>query len=311
MQNRVFYNEKMKAWFATVADQGVIYADVDPFHTVFRFAPNVYSFYEENIDGGSAMWMHLIEGTEKALLVDTGAGIGDLKGLICHLIGDKPLIVVNTHEHWDHVQGNYQFDTVYCHPYAVPSMTLRFMNDRVWDRFLDETGTKGARRDFRREDLIPFKPYALMTCDDGDVFDLGGGSKIEVIYTPGHASGGLSFLDIENRILFTGGMHSDNTFIFGGNTFFPYECTMEAFRDGLERLQAQHLHRIDRIFAGHEIVPLSGSYITEELQAVKDVLADPNCCEASWQNAAGRTVCRHMVGEAGIRYYLDTSFYRP
>ena len=166
-------------------------------------------------------------------------------------------------------------------------------------------------RKFKKSDFVDFKPYALMTCDDGHVFDLGGGYQVEVIYTPGHASGGLSFLDVQNRILFTGGMHSDNTFIFGGNTFFPYECTMEAFKDGLETLVEKHLHRFDRIFAGHEIVPLDAGYVTEELQAVKDVLADPGCCEASWQNEAGRTVCRHMVGEAGIRYYLDTSFYRP
>ena len=310
MNTRVFYNDKMRAWFATVADQAVDYPEIDPFHTVFQFAPHVYSLYEENIDGGSAMWLHLIEGSEKALLVDTGAGIGNLKALVKHLIGDKPLIVVNTHEHWDHVQGNYQFDTVYCHPYAVPMMTKRFFQPGLWDRFLDESGTKGARRNFRAEDLVEYKPYALMTCQDGDVFDLGD-TKIEVIYTPGHASGGLSFLDTEKRILFTGGMHSDNTFIFGGNPYFPYECTLEAFRDGLETLVEKHLTRFDRIFAGHEIVPLESSYVVDELQAVKDVLEQPGCCEASWENAAGRTVYRHMVGEAGIRYYLDTSFYRP
>ena len=310
MNTRVFYNDKMKNWFATVADQAVDYPEIDPFHTVFKFAPNVYSLYEENVKGGSAMWLHLIDGPEKALLVDTGAGIGDLKSLVKHLVGEKPLIVVNTHEHWDHILGNYQFDTVWCHPYAVPMMTLRYMNPHVWDTMVDEEGN-GLNRKFKKSDFVDFKPYALMTCDDGHVFDLGGGYQVEVIYTPGHASGGLSFLDVQNRILFTGGMHSDNTFIFGGNTFFPYECTMEAFKDGLETLVEKHLHRFDRIFAGHEIVPLDASYVTEELQAVKDVLADPGCCEASWQNEAGRTVCRHMVGEAGIRYYLDTSFYRP
>ena len=148
-----------------------------------------------------------------------------------------------------------------------------------------------------------------MTCEEGDVFDLGDGQQIEAIYTPGHASGGLSFLDVKNRILFTGGMHSDNTFIVGGNTFYPYECTMEAFKDGLERLRNKYLHRFDQIFAGHEIVPLDSCYINDELQAVKDVLADRNCCEASWTDDEGKTVCRHMVRDAGIRYYPDESFF--
>ena len=310
MHNRVFYSEKMKTWFATVADQGVTYPEIDPFHTVFQLKPGVYSLYEENVKGGSGMWLHLIDGPEKALLVDTGAGIGDLKSLVKKLVGDKPLYVVNTHEHWDHVFGNYQFDMVYCHPYAVPFITSKYMNPHIWDGMVDENG-KGLNRVFTREDLITYRPYALMTCDDGYVFNLGGGHEVEVIYTPGHASGGLSFLDLKHKILFTGGMHSDNTFIFGGNTFYPYECTMEAFKDGLETLVSKHLHRFDLIFAGHEVVPLPSSYVVEELRAVKDVLENPHCCEASWQNEAGRTVCRHMVGEAGIRYYLDTSFYRP
>ncbi len=308
MKNRVFYNDKMKSWFKTVEDQGTIYHGIDPFHTVFQFAPNVYSLYEENIQGGSAIWMHLIDGSERALLVDTGSGIGQLKALIKHLIGDKPLIVVNTHEHWDHVQGNYHFDVVYCHPYAVPTMTKSFMNPHIWDNDVDEDGN-GVKRNFNRNDLVTFKPYALMTCEEGDVFDLGDGQQIEAIYTPGHASGGLSFLDVKNRILFTGGMHSDNTFIVGGNTFYPYECTMEAFKDGLERLRNKYLHRFDQIFAGHEIVPLDSCYINDELQAVKDVLADRNCCEASWTDDEGKTVCRHMVRDAGIRYYPDESFF--
>ena len=306
MKNRVFYNDQMRQWFQTVEEQGVTHPQIDPFHTVFRFADHVYSLYEENIDGGSAMWLHLIDGPEKALLVDTGAGIGDLKALVRHLIGDKPLYVVNTHEHWDHVLGNYQFEQVYCHPYAVPTMTERFMNLHVWDRFCDEQG-QGLRREFSADDLIPFGPYALLTCQDGDVLDLGGGYRVEVVYTPGHASGGISILDPQSRILFTGGMHSDNTVISGINRYYPYECTLPAFLEGLERLEAEFTHRFDRIFAGHEIVPLDKSYISDEIQACRDVLADHSCYEASWTTAAGTTMYRHMTGTAGIRF-LDTAF---
>lgn len=306
MKNRVFYNDKMKNWFAEIADSGVIYSEIDPFHTVFRFAGNVFSLYEENIGGGSAMWMHLIEGPEKALLVDTGAGIGDLKALVKHLIGEKPFYVINTHEHWDHVQGNYQFEQVYCHTYAVPVMTESFFNSNVWDRFCDVQGN-GLRREFCREDLITYCPYALIPCEDGDIFNLGDGYRVEVIYTPGHASGGISILDPQSRILFTGGMHSDNTVISGINKYYPDNCTVEAFLKGLERLEKDYFDSFDRIFAGHEIVTLDKSYISAEIQACKDVIADHNCCEASWQTAAGATMRRHMVGEAGIRF-LDTAF---
>ncbi|MFQ9073117.1 MAG: hypothetical protein ACLR43_10615 [Faecalibacillus faecis] len=37
------------------------------------------------------------------MLIDTAFGLGDLKGLIHKLIGDKEIIVCNTHCHIDHV----------------------------------------------------------------------------------------------------------------------------------------------------------------------------------------------------------------
>ena len=64
------------------------------------------------IDEYHAVQMFLIEGDEKAMLIDTGAGIGDLKAQVEKLT-DKPLIVVNTHGHVDHTGGNMQFDEVW------------------------------------------------------------------------------------------------------------------------------------------------------------------------------------------------------
>ena len=43
--------------------------------------------------------MYVINGTERALLLDTGLGLTDLKEEILKLCGEKPLFVVNTHAH--------------------------------------------------------------------------------------------------------------------------------------------------------------------------------------------------------------------
>ena len=50
----------------------------------------------------------LIVGSRRALLVDTGSGLGDLRGVVEGLT-DRPLTVVNTHGHVDHISGDYQF----------------------------------------------------------------------------------------------------------------------------------------------------------------------------------------------------------
>lgn len=73
----------------------------------FEFAPDTYE-----IDEFDCASIFLFVGTERALLLDTGIGIGDLKGLV-EEITDKPYDVVLTHGHRDHTGGAGWFDTVY------------------------------------------------------------------------------------------------------------------------------------------------------------------------------------------------------
>ncbi len=54
---------------------------------------------------------YLVIGKKKALLVDTGLGIKDIKKEV-EKITDLPIIVINTHSHFDHVGGNSLFDNV-------------------------------------------------------------------------------------------------------------------------------------------------------------------------------------------------------
>ena len=55
---------------------------------------------------------NLVVGEKKALLFDTGSGVDDMNEAVRN-ITELPLVVVNSHGHFDHIGGNNQFDEVY------------------------------------------------------------------------------------------------------------------------------------------------------------------------------------------------------
>lgn len=133
-------------------------------------------------DFGGAVSMYLLVGADKALVIDTAYGYGDIPGLI-RKFTDKPLIVVNTHAHGDHTGGNAFFPDV--HLFRPPF----FMH-----------AMPGARpaSDF------PHPRYRKIAVEDGHVFDLGGGREVEVITIPAHNDSSVALLDRRQRLLFTG-----------------------------------------------------------------------------------------------------------
>ena len=51
--------------------------------------------------------MYLLIGNERALLIDSGYGKIDLKGIVARLT-DKPVTLMLTHGHLDHASGRLQ-----------------------------------------------------------------------------------------------------------------------------------------------------------------------------------------------------------
>lgn len=56
--------------------------DVDPFSEVFKLKENVYVIRKESGDGHGFVFCYLIVGPQKAMLIDNGWGIGNLRGLV-------------------------------------------------------------------------------------------------------------------------------------------------------------------------------------------------------------------------------------
>jgi len=149
--------------------------------------------------------IYLLIGSGRAVLIDTGCGIGNLRHVVEQLT-TLPVTVVNTHTHLDHLGSNHQFSEIMIldHPRSrsisrdgVPREVL------FWELMRNEIVTPPWPRGFRPEEaaLPPFEVSRWLNHDD--VLDIGG-IRLRVLKTPGEAPDHICLLDQTHRILFCG-----------------------------------------------------------------------------------------------------------
>lgn len=274
----------------------------DPYAEVYRFRDNLYAIFQESLDGMGDVWSYLIVGPEKAMLIDTGFGLGDLKGLCDELSGGRELIVAVTHGHFDHAYGNCRFERVYCHEYEAAS--LEAQNAHIWDYLFQDDGTP-IWSEFDRNDLPVWKDYETIAVPDGYTWDLGNGYEVELIFLGGHTSGHSAFLDKTARNLFCGDdFVSMRVGISGGKPGLPYGeyATVKAFSANMDKL-AQRIDEIDHLFPGHFVMDIESSAILSMQKTCHEALADPFHGYAfTSQGPRGTMYHRHVEGLGTLAY---------
>lgn len=281
-----------QAWFKMLrtANKTKRVYDVDPYVEVYQFRENLYGLLTHILDSGGLVWMWLILGPEKAMLVDTSFGVGDLKGLVDEITEGMPLIVVNTHCSPDHSYGNCQFDRCYSHQLQAPDMEWK-QDEGIRKYLLDDDG-KPIWVEFDPKDFVPFRRYEFVGVPDGHLFDLGQGYEIELINVPGHQPGHSTYLDKQGRFLI-GGDSFPVGGLTGGSDFYadkrherdafqgswlPSEDSMRkctTLRDGLIRL-SRRLDDFDSIFCGHGVQDLDSHLVLDMIQACNEIIAHPD-----------------------------------
>jgi glyoxylase-like metal-dependent hydrolase (beta-lactamase superfamily II) len=257
---------------------------VNPYVEVYHLRDSLYGWFTHNLDGGGDVWMFLIVGPEKALLIDTAYGLGDLAGLADEITGGKPLLVANTHEHFDHAYGNCRFEKVYCHEYLVPY--LETQNEHIWDYLFDEYGDN-IWVEFDRNDLPRFEKYEIVGVPDGYKFDLGGEHEVELIYQGGHSAGHAAYIDKKNRIVFTGDNVICDTSGCGSVTVTrqgPHRenTTLEAYGANLKRL-IDRMDEFDYVYPAHFMLDVEKTVLPNQLATIEEILADPD--NYDWSSA--------------------------
>lgn len=262
------YMEQSDAYAASLCEKPHKVYDVDPYVMVFEDVPGVFHIYYDAHSKGTSAWMHLIVGQERALLIDTAFGIGDLRGLV-ETLTDKPVDVVNTHFHGDHSAGNGQFETVFIHKYDIPYLE---MSEKAENRLLPAPGT------YREEDIIPLRSAKHIAMEDGFVFRLGEGHEVEVIHMPGHAAGGCMLLDRKYNLLFSGdAVVFTPTLIIGRfpAPYYPEYLTVTAFRDALKKALPR-CQNVKKLYTGHSVQGISPVYLTDMINCCEKIIAHPD-----------------------------------
>jgi glyoxylase-like metal-dependent hydrolase (beta-lactamase superfamily II) len=166
----------------------------------------------------------LVEGSERAVLLDTGLGVAPVRPVV-EARTERPVSVVNTHYHFDHIGGNAEFDEIVIHELGaslieaeVPGEVLRSYAayagrqlealETCWPldkEFFWLLSAGSTPRPFP----AGFDPSgwtipgsrATGTIAEGDRIDLGD-RELTVLHTPGHSPDMISLLDERAGILF-------------------------------------------------------------------------------------------------------------
>ena len=226
----------------------------DPWFEVYKVAPGTFAIYEPH--QAEETISYLILGTKQAVLFDTGMGISSIRKVTKQLTA-KPVVVLNSHTHNDHVGGNWEFDYVF-----------------AMDTDFALKSARGSRADAQAEIApgqicgklpVGFNPKTYATrqwkifhsVHDGFKINLGA-RTVEIVATPGHTPDSIALIDRANRLLFTG-----DTYYPAAIWLYRPETDMDAYVTSVKRLAAL-APQVKMVLGAHNI-PVADSAVLPKL----------------------------------------------
>ena len=198
---------------------------------------------------------YLLEGREKALLIDTGFGFVNLRPVLAR-ITKKAIEVVNSHGHVDHTGGNDQFEKIW-----INKNDFSMLNKEWKKSQLDLLINYGKRVNPALNLLLlyfrfqRFRKYNTIVeaLPEDMVFDLGG-RQIAGMKIPGHSPGSVIFLDAFTQTIFAGDALNPNMFLF-----LVEGLKLGEYADSLENIVS--LKGFNALQLSHQVKALPFSYV--------------------------------------------------
>ena len=183
---------------------------------------------------GKGSHHYLIRGSYRNVLIDSGLDQHFLclqEGLLSLGLKIRDIdLVINTHEHLDHIGSNRYFQEsswIAAHRFAATKITLE-------DHYVT-LYRSGDRND------VPLRIHLWL--ENRSLFDLGS-HTLEVIHTPGHTSGSICIYEFKTKVLFSG----DTVFADGTLSYIAESGSIGDYINSVTRLEAC---KILKIFPGH------------------------------------------------------------
>lgn len=154
--------------------------------------------------------LYLVEGNNKAVLIDAGTKIADLDKIVASLT-KRPVMLVVTHAHPDHTGSAINY---------FPELYI---------------GAGDAASPF-----VSTYRGKIKELKDGDVIDLGG-RTLDVVATPGHTPGSTTFMDKTAGYGFSGDSFGSGNLLLGG-TFSTLLATCQKTSALMEKNGIKYLY---------------------------------------------------------------------
>ena len=183
-------------------------------------------------------------------------------------ITDLPITVINSHTHFDHVGGNWEFSNILAIDTAYTKANMAgFQHNRIAQDFTDNSFCIDPPINADLENIYTKQWEASEYIKDGDTIDLGD-RIIEIIQVPGHTPDSLVLLDRKERLLFTGDTYYDAEL-----WLYVPETNIKNYQNSIDRLVTIET-QIDYIFGAHRKARVDTGILKNVKEALKKLTTD-------------------------------------